>query len=333
MLDCLLDENYGVPEIHRLDSNEIEHESEDLFQAEWSQEKYLPESPVVQESESPPPQLSGLEFWRKAQSHWSEPEKSVYVKKRSLKESYRPEIIAGLQLESPMPDRYESFSQPTISAIPGESETEPFPQPPDGDQRPHIYDPALQKFLLVDSGSQITAWPPEPGDKPIIGRHLRAVNGSRIKCFGTKKIDIKIGRKSYPFTAIKAEVDSPVIGWDFIRAHKLDLVWTEDGDNVIIDKKAKITHKLKFKEMPFTQSDRHKKLALIDTQVRVKGRVGREANQLVFEVASMEALGDDLAVEESEDINVLPDSNYKRILSGFPDLLKQSFNENVQRII
>ena len=170
---------YGVPEIHRLDSNEIEHESEDLFQAEWSQDDYLPESPVARESESPrswgvdppPPQVSGLELWRTAHALWSKPEKSVCVKRKGLKESHHPEIIAGLQLESPMPDTYENFYQPTISAIPGESQAEPFPQAPVGDQRPHIFDPVLQKFLLVDSGSQITARPPEPSDEPIIGRH------------------------------------------------------------------------------------------------------------------------------------------------------------------
>ena len=77
------------------------------------------------------------------------------------------------------------------------------------DLRPHVYDPKLGKFLLVDSGSQCTAFPPDPGDKPVPGSFLRAVNGSRIKCYGEKQIEIKIGRKTYRYTAIKADVNSP----------------------------------------------------------------------------------------------------------------------------
>ena len=77
MIDCLLDDNYGVSEIQALDSNEIEdHESEELFQAEWSHESdYLPGSSVEEEPVVPPPSplVSGLtvppevpfEHWRK----------------------------------------------------------------------------------------------------------------------------------------------------------------------------------------------------------------------------------------------------------------------------
>ena len=32
------------------------------------------------------------------------------------------------------------------------------------DFRPHLYDPGLKELLLCDSGSQITAVPPDPGD-------------------------------------------------------------------------------------------------------------------------------------------------------------------------
>ena len=55
------------------------------------------------------------------------------------------------------------------------------------DLRPHIYDPIMKKFLLVDSGSMVTAIPPEPGDKAVVGGCLRAVNGSRINTYGKKQ--------------------------------------------------------------------------------------------------------------------------------------------------
>ena len=61
------------------------------------------------------------------------------------------------------------------------------------DLRPHLFDPVQNKFLLCDSGSQITAYPPEPGDKVVPGQVLKAVNGTKIECFGYKNI----GRKEY----------------------------------------------------------------------------------------------------------------------------------------
>ena len=45
------------------------------------------------------------------------------------------------------------------------------------DLRPHVWDSKLEKFLLLDSGSEVTAFPPDPGDVPVSGMTLRAVNG------------------------------------------------------------------------------------------------------------------------------------------------------------
>ena len=61
------------------------------------------------------------------------------------------------------------------------------------DLRPHVYDPVLKSWLLCDSGSQISAIPPEPGDVEDKKTFLKAVNGTKIKCYGTKEVDIKIG--------------------------------------------------------------------------------------------------------------------------------------------
>ena len=49
------------------------------------------------------------------------------------------------------------------------------------DFRPHLFDPVMKTHLLVDSGSQISAFPPQPGDAEVKGQFLKAVNGSRIK--------------------------------------------------------------------------------------------------------------------------------------------------------
>ena len=100
---------------------------------------------------------------------------------------------------------------------------------PESDLRPHYFDPIMKRDLLIDSGSQVTAFPPEPGDIEDSNVILKAVNGTKIKTFGFKDITVKINRKPYKFRAIKAEVETPVIGWDFMRTHRLDMRWGEFG--------------------------------------------------------------------------------------------------------
>ena len=57
-----------------------------------------------------------------------------------------------------------------------------------------------------------------------------------------------------------------------------------------------------------------------------QGQSGPEAEQLIAEVAAVQALAEDEVSSHDEDINILPDSPYKRVLAKFPGLLKQNFN-------
>ena len=52
------------------------------------------------------------------------------------------------------------------------------------DIRPYLLDSNTNQYILWDSGSQVTAWPPEPGDRVDPKLTLRAVNGSKLKCYG-----------------------------------------------------------------------------------------------------------------------------------------------------
>ena len=131
------------------------------------------------------------------------------------------------------------------------------------DLRPHYYDPVLKTTLLVDSGSQVTAFPPDPGDIEDNSVKLKAVNGTVIKTYGYKKISIKINRKSYPFVAIKAQVDKPVIGWDFMKRHRLDLRWGQWGDLFLYDRIANIHGRCEVKSVT---SKRHLRLSVIKSQ-------------------------------------------------------------------
>ena len=200
------------------------------------------------------------------------------------------------------------------------------------DQRPHLWDTGMQQHLLVDSGSAVTAWPPDPGDVPDPSRSLRAVNGSRLKCYGKKEIVVKLGRKQLKFEAIKADVSSPILGWDFIRAHKLSFVWNKWGDILVKHKKSGIKKLLEFKPIPQVQSENLSALRLTEASANQPEAINYA--QLIQEVAAMEAVDTpadtnepDIFMEE-QSMDLLPDSDFKTLLARFPGLLKQDFTKD-----
>ena len=194
------------------------------------------------------------------------------------------------------------------------------------DLRPHLFDAASKQHILLDSGSQVSAYPPEPGDQET-GKYLKAVNGSRIKCYGHKQITIKIGRKEYHHYVIKADIKSPVLGWDFIRKNRFDFIWNDFGDITINDKKAKISDTLTYKALPLEQSLKLKKLARLDSQEQLShpGAVGLEANRLFAQIASIESLGVEEEVKKVS-LDEMENSPYKQLLQKYPNLLVQKFN-------
>ena len=68
---------------------------------------------------------------------------------------------------------------------------------------------------------------------------LEAVDGKKFDCYGKKTLYIKLGRKQYEMDAVIAKVKAPILGWDFNRKFRLDLIWGEFGDLFLRDKKAK----------------------------------------------------------------------------------------------
>ena len=66
---------------------------------------------------------------------------------------------------------------------------------------------------------------------------------------------------------IKADVDFPVLGWDFVRHHKINFVWNEWGDITLQDPRAEISKTLEFKSIPFNKSRQNKNLAVNNNSV------------------------------------------------------------------
>ena len=82
-------------------------------------------------------------------------------------------------------------------------------QPPSArhtDLRPFLKDAVTGKEYLFDTGSQVTAIPPQAGDVPDPSIQLDAVNGTSLRTYGTKEIQIKVGRHTYSYVALKADV-------------------------------------------------------------------------------------------------------------------------------
>ena len=210
-----------------------------------------------------------------------------------------------------------SESTPIVGEISGDSNV---------DIRPHVYDPVLRQHLLCDSGSMVSAFPPEPGDNPIPGTFLKAANGSRMSCYGYKQISIKIGEKNYPFKIIKAQVEAPLLGWDFMTHHQLDLRWNDQKQITIFDKQDQTSSVLELKSIPMAKSSQLKNLSLITTQVHEESLENPEI--LLAEVAAIKALDEDDTANDDENIDTLPDSQYKSLLAKFPGLLQQNFHSD-----
>ena len=103
----------------------------------------------------------------------------------------------------------------------------PDPRPPDkSDMRPHVRDRRSDLWIMLDSGAAISIWPGRSyPDLPRPQTSLVAVNGTRIDTYGTRDISLDLEGKQYTHRFIIAEVQSPILGWDFMAHFKLDLHW------------------------------------------------------------------------------------------------------------
>ena len=175
--------------------------------------------------------------------------------------------------------------------------------------------------------------PPDPGEVPIPNLFLKAANGSRMSCYGHKVMSVRIGQKDYKFRVIKAQVESPIIGWDFMKHHKLDLRWNEEDQITIFDKKDGIASVLELKSIPIEKSIQMKNLSLISLGNPHQNLQSESPEVIMGEVAAMQALNEDEALAEDETIDVVPDSPYKDVLAKFPNLLKQNFHTETTSIL
>ena len=109
-----------------------------------------------------------------------------------------------------------------------------YEQDDETDYRPRVLDGNTKSLTLIDSGSQCTVVQPDPGDVPDPSIKLESVGGTPLPCYGKKKISIRIGRKEFHITAMKAKVNETILGWDFVSKYRFDFVWSEFGDVYLV---------------------------------------------------------------------------------------------------
>ena len=98
----------------------------------------------------------------------------------------------------------------------------------------------------------------------------------------------------------------------------MGLEWNDWGDVCLTDKRSNITSVLTYKSLP----EGHSGLAAINFKTN-----SDSVEQTRYELACMQALAEDKEEKIDNDLSQLPDSEYKSLLSQFPELLKLHFEE------
>lgn len=85
-------------------------------------------------------------------------------------------------------------------------------------RRVFVYDAHTGKRFLIDSGAEISVLPPTPGAQPASDIVLTAANGTRIRTYGPKTLQLDFGfNRTFPWTFEMADVSRPIIGADFLH--------------------------------------------------------------------------------------------------------------------
>ena len=81
-----------------------------------------------------------------------------------------------------------------------------------------LHDATSNRSFLVDTGAEVSVVPAseEERQRAPMQKHLVAANGTRIRCFGEKKLRLQVGARKYEWKFLVAEVRRPLIGADFL---------------------------------------------------------------------------------------------------------------------
>ena len=86
-----------------------------------------------------------------------------------------------------------------------------------------LHDAKTKQAFLIDTGAEVSVVPASELDRQGTPwqKELVAANGSRIRCYGEKKLRLHVGPRVYEWTFLIAEVKRPLIGADFLTNSSL----------------------------------------------------------------------------------------------------------------
>ena len=113
------------------------------------------------------------------------------------------------------------------------------------DIRPRVYDKLSKAWTLLDTGSCVSCSPRQPHDVEDPNFKLKAVNGESMPTYGTRQLELQMGRKKYTIQAVIADVPQVIFGWDLFKKYSLGMDWNQWGDLMITDRKAQISSLLR----------------------------------------------------------------------------------------
>ena len=90
----------------------------------------------------------------------------------------------------------------------------------------YIMDKSSSYRFLIDTGAEISVIPPSHSDRKYRqeGCNLLAVNGSTIATYGKRSLTLDMGlRRTFRWVFIIANVQSPILGADFLRQYSLSV--------------------------------------------------------------------------------------------------------------
>ena len=75
----------------------------------------------------------------------------------------------------------------------------------------------------------LTVIPAKPSDTEDLHSTAIAANGTRLRTYGRRKVQIQFGRKTYHVEAVVARVAKPIIGADLLKANRLTVCYAKEA--------------------------------------------------------------------------------------------------------
>ena len=186
------------------------------------------------------------------------------------------------------------------------------------DFRPKLFDNITKTYTLCDTGAMLSCVPKQPGDVVDPTTTLKTADGKPMKTYGSKELNIRLGRKNYSIKAVVTDVTQRILGMDFFQKYKLGFEWIS-GDLYVVDRKANISKQIKFVTI--------EENSLPTAQAHL-AKVKSDQNAIQFEIDCVKKLASS-NLEESQEIfpelkaNKMDDILLEKVPVKFQNLIKK----------